>query len=146
MCRKSFKKAGGLIGHLRSPFHGDKTYTCPSCFKKFKSLTAVAAHTESASQRCHIRFANGYTAYMDQLSGGIVDVDHELHHDGTVKYHTSDASRKMFGNGEEAEQAKAELEVQAEPEVKAEPVWGDSAWTTQKPEVKVEPFWDDSVW
>ena len=115
--RKGFKKAGGLIAHLRSPAHGTKTYTCPYCYKRFKTLAAVTAHSESSSLRCNIRSTDGYDAYMDQLTGGIIDVDLDRHEDGTLRYKTSEAAWKTFGsNGNTgAEAVKGEAEVKMQP-------------------------------
>lgn len=101
-CGKGFKKYPGLIGHLRGPAHKDKKYTCPSCHKDFATLEAVSAHSESASQRCHIRYTDGYHAYLDQLTAGFVDVSFNDHADGTHRYETSVAAIKKWGNADEA--------------------------------------------
>lgn len=107
-CGKAFKKPGGLVSHLKGPAHGDKKYTCPYCHKEFASLQAVTAHSESASQRCHIRYTEGYNAYMDQLTSGIVDVAFNAHEDGTHKYETSVAAMKLWGNEETAKRIETE--------------------------------------
>ena len=102
--RKTFNKANGLIGHLRSPAHGDRTYRCPSCFKSFKSLTAITSHAESSMSKCAIRETNNYGAYLDQLTAGMVTVV-ERHADGTPKYKTAESARAAFGNQTKEESA-----------------------------------------
>lgn len=97
-CGKAFKKSAGLVSHLRGPAHSDKKYTCPWCHKEFHSFQAVTAHSESASQRCHIRYTEGYRAYMDQLTSGIVDIQAKAHEDGTHKYETTVAAMKRWGD------------------------------------------------
>ncbi|KAK2608727.1 hypothetical protein QQS21_002716 [Conoideocrella luteorostrata] len=87
-CGKVFKTRGGLIGHLRSPAHGDITYRCPCCLKIFKSLTAITSHAESSSVHCRIREMDGYEAYLDQLTAGIVSIENR-NKDGTWKYSTT---------------------------------------------------------
>lgn len=94
--RKCFKNARALTGHLLS-VHGDVTYNCPYCFKKFYSLTAVAAHAESSSQRCNIRESDAYGAYVDQLTAGLVDVSLERYDDGTNQYVTTKSAKETFG-------------------------------------------------
>lgn len=85
---KVFKTAGGLIGHLRSTAHGNRTYQCPYCLKKFKSLTAIVAHAEQSSVHCQIRDSDNYDAFIHQLTAGIIDVGADRHEDGTISYET----------------------------------------------------------
>lgn len=120
-CGKGFKKPAQLIGHLKGPAHGTVKYTCPACHKIFTSLQAISAHAESSSQHCHLRHTDGYAAYMDQISAGLVDVTFNNHKDGTHQLQTSVAAMKKYGDPEEAkkveaarkaEQAKRDLEAQ----------------------------------
>jgi hypothetical protein len=85
--------------------------------KRFKTLAAVTAHSESSSLRCNIRSTDGYDAYMDQLSGGIIDVDLDRHEDGTLRYKTSEAARKTFGSKRkpQGQAAKGEDKVKMQP-------------------------------
>ncbi|KAH7151992.1 putative C2H2 finger domain protein [Dactylonectria estremocensis] len=106
-CNKTFKKAGGLIGHLRSPAHSSTKYRCPYCLNTFSSLSAVTQHAESNGVRCHIRDSDNYNSYLDQLTSGIVDVSPTRNEDGTVKYETTDASREAFRPGSTVVRAKA---------------------------------------
>lgn len=87
--RKSFKKTQWLINHLNSPAHRSTTYRCPGCNRLFKSLTAIASHAESASTRCRISASKAYPAFMDQLTAGIVQVNTNVHGDGTQSYSVS---------------------------------------------------------
>ncbi|KAK7432383.1 hypothetical protein QQZ08_000945 [Neonectria magnoliae] len=98
-CTKTFKKAGGLIGHLRSPVHSDTVYRCPYCHRTFSSLAAVTQHAESSGVRCRIRDTEKYDAYLDQLTAGIVDVSRERNDDGTLKYNTTETARETFRPG-----------------------------------------------
>lgn len=77
------------MAHLKSTAHGDTTYRCPYCLRIFKSLTAMVSHAESQGTFCQIRKTKEYSAYMDQLSAGLVDVAETPHEDGTVAYETS---------------------------------------------------------
>ncbi|QUC22428.1 uncharacterized protein UV8b_06669 [Ustilaginoidea virens] len=88
-CGKVFKKKPGLVNHLRSPAHSDRQYRCPYCLRPFKSLTAITAHVESSSVSCRIRETDGYGAFVDQLTAGMVDVG-KSREDGTLQYSTSD--------------------------------------------------------
>ncbi|KAM4066484.1 palmitoyltransferase PFA3 [Hirsutella rhossiliensis] len=89
-CGKAFKTAGGLISHLRSTAHGNRTYQCPYCLRKFKSLAAIVSHAEQSNVHCRIRESDNYDAFIHQLTAGIVDVDMKRHDDGTIKYETRD--------------------------------------------------------
>ncbi|PHH88602.1 hypothetical protein CDD83_7329 [Cordyceps sp. RAO-2017] len=91
-CGKTFKKAGGLISHLRSEAHGNRTYRCPSCNRAFKSLKAIVSHAEQSSARCQVRESDNYVAFMDQLTAGVVDVSETPHDDGTIRYVSSGKS------------------------------------------------------
>ncbi|KAF4589619.1 Zinc finger, C2H2 [Ophiocordyceps camponoti-floridani] len=85
-CGKTFLKAGPLVSHLRSMAHAVKRYHCPYCHRRFPTLTSIVAHAEQSSSRCHIRDSDNYDAWIDQLTGGVLDVGVERHVDGTVKY------------------------------------------------------------
>ncbi|RCI11628.1 hypothetical protein L249_7655 [Ophiocordyceps polyrhachis-furcata BCC 54312] len=85
-CTKVFNRAGGLMAHLRSLAHAEKKYHCPYCNRRFPTMTAIVAHAEQSSARCHIRESDNYEAFMDQLTGGVIDVGLDRHEDGTVRY------------------------------------------------------------
>ncbi|CAH0040652.1 unnamed protein product [Clonostachys solani] len=95
-CSKCFKNARALTAHLLS-VHGNISYNCPNCLKKFYSLTALTAHAESSSQRCNIREADAFRAYVDQLTAGLVDVSLERYEDGTNQYVTAESAKEKFG-------------------------------------------------
>ncbi|KAG6006563.1 hypothetical protein E4U21_006861 [Claviceps maximensis] len=86
-CGKVFKNRGQLVSHLRSPAHGDQSFRCPYCLRMFKSLTAISSHVESSSVNCRIRETDGYNAYLDQLTAGMVDIGIQ-NEDGTPRYTT----------------------------------------------------------
>ncbi|KAI5461617.1 hypothetical protein BGZ63DRAFT_357049 [Mariannaea sp. PMI_226] len=97
-CGKTFKKARGLVAHLRSATgHFGNIFRCPYCQRTFGSLTAVTMHAESSTVRCQIRETDDYNAYLDQLTAGIVNVAHGRHEDGTPKYETTEMARNAFG-------------------------------------------------
>ncbi|KAK5993942.1 hypothetical protein PT974_07380 [Cladobotryum mycophilum] len=122
-CLKTFKTAKALVGHLRGPAHGDKTYRCPHCFKEFKSLTAITQHAESNGNRCRIRDTENYNAYLDQLTGGIIDVQPSRHADGTVAYRTSDKAKELFnGKGDYKDKmSEVGMNTFVQPQPKPEP-------------------------
>jgi palmitoyltransferase len=101
---KSFKTKWALVGHLKGPAHGSIVYACPACNRKFKSLTAMTAHCESNSTKCHMRHTREYGAYLDQLTGGIIDVDDDRHDDGTPRYHTSKSAQETYGGASKSEE------------------------------------------
>ncbi|KAG5982868.1 hypothetical protein E4U55_001199 [Claviceps digitariae] len=106
-CGKVFKTSGQLIAHLRSPAHGNQSFRCPYCLKMFKSLTAISSHVESSSVNCRIREADGYNAYLNQLTAGMVDIGRQ-NEDGTLQYTTVDSSRASLGltKGRSAQEGK----------------------------------------
>lgn len=94
------KTVNGIRLHLNSEAHSDQRYMCPTCCKHFRSLTAVTAHMESESTRCNIRKAKDLDAYVDQLSGGLVEVQSEKNEDGTNKYDVKkDAESRIVALG-----------------------------------------------
>ncbi|KAF4974257.1 hypothetical protein FZEAL_8819 [Fusarium zealandicum] len=106
-CMKTFKKALGLLAHLKSPAHSATKYRCPYCLRTFVSLSAITQHAESNGVRCRIRETDTYDVYLDQLTAGMVDVSLDRHEDGTVKFEQSKKFRhEILGsrstNGEEA--------------------------------------------
>ena len=100
--RKVFKVAKALVGHLRGPYHGDQKFTCPRCYKVFKSLTAVTAHVEAPNSRCVSRNCDDYNTYLDQLTSGLINVDGAKNADGTNKYVTPDTAWSYYGGSEKA--------------------------------------------
>lgn len=74
----------------------DKSYRCPYCSKLFNNLTAISSHVEASSVNCRIRETDGFNAYLDQLTAGIVDAGTRDKH-GTIQYTTTDTSRATFG-------------------------------------------------
>jgi hypothetical protein len=88
-CTKTFKSGQALLGHLRSEAHSETKYRCPYCLNTFGSLTSITQHAESNGSKCKIRETAIYSAYMDQLLGGMVDVMENKHEDGTIKYEMS---------------------------------------------------------
>ncbi|PNY26154.1 Uncharacterized protein TCAP_03916 [Tolypocladium capitatum] len=97
-CNKCCKTPGKLIGHLRSAAHGENTYTCPACNRRFKSLEAITSHVESSTSRCRMREGSGVAAFLDQLTGGVVNVSTSRHQDGTPKYETPKIALNEYGD------------------------------------------------
>ena len=57
---------------------------CPSCYKRFKSTTALIAHYESGSRKCKVRNALDFDAVLREVSGGLLRTDGLLE-DGSVR-------------------------------------------------------------
>ncbi|KAL7914995.1 putative C2H2 finger domain protein [Trichoderma velutinum] len=95
-CGKTFKAAKGLIGHLRSPAHGNKTYRCPCCLKMFKTLAGIASHAETRGSKCRIQDTVHYEIYMGQLTAGIVDVERTRYQDGSIIFKTSEQAKQRL--------------------------------------------------
>ncbi|KAM3458944.1 hypothetical protein MY3296_000091 [Beauveria thailandica] len=94
-CGKYFDNKAMIIGHLNSPAHGDKSYQCPKCSRIFKSVEAITYHAESPGY-CRIRETDQYGAFLDQLTGGIVQADTSGGNDA-IKYNVDkDAIKKVF--------------------------------------------------
>lgn len=95
MGRKYFDNKFGILKHLQSPAHGDKSYQCPRCSRIFKSVESITFHAESPGH-CRIRETEQYGAFLDQITGGIVQVDINSTNDN-VKYNVKgDALDKVF--------------------------------------------------
>ncbi|KND91870.1 hypothetical protein TOPH_03386 [Tolypocladium ophioglossoides CBS 100239] len=106
-CNKTSKTPGKLISHLRSSAHGENTYTCPACNRRFKSVEAITSHLESSTSRCQMREGRGAAAFLDQLTGGIVNVSMFCHEDGTPKYETPKSALKEYGYPQKEPQMEA---------------------------------------
>ncbi|KAM0561622.1 hypothetical protein ACHAPJ_002790 [Fusarium lateritium] len=85
-CSKTFKSGTGMLAHLKSEAHSETKYRCPYCLNTFGSLASITQHAESNGVKCRIRDTDNFKAYMDQLTGGMVDVAIDRHDDGTIKY------------------------------------------------------------
>lgn len=96
---KTYKKSGGLVGHLKSTAHSTVKFSCPYCLDTFKSMSAMTQHVESTGKRCRFRETDEYGTYIDQLTGGLVDVAIDGHEDGTVKYVVSEQFRPKAEGG-----------------------------------------------
>ncbi|KAH6611433.1 hypothetical protein Trco_001453, partial [Trichoderma cornu-damae] len=113
LCRKTFKTAGGLISHLRSPVHGNTTYRCPCCLKVFKTLTGVTSHTEARGSKCRIQDTAHYETFMDQLTAGIVDIERTRYQDGSILFKTSEQAKQRLRGG--AIKEKMKYPIDSEP-------------------------------
>ncbi|KAK0383778.1 hypothetical protein NLU13_9689 [Sarocladium strictum] len=94
-CPKTFKDKEGLTAHLRSPAHNNVRYTCPECHKELHSLQGMTAHAEDLASRCGISHTDKFATYMEQLTGGLIDV---VFVDGgrRIKYETSQTAEAEF--------------------------------------------------
>lgn len=72
-------------------------YTCPTCFKRFPFLFALAAHCESESLKCHIRDGDMYERFLSQLTWNLVEVAGAHERDDTLKYDISAAAKVEYG-------------------------------------------------
>lgn len=94
--RKTFKTAGGLVGHLKSPVHGNRKYRCPNCLKIFKTLTGITSHAETKSSKCRIQDTVHYETFMDQLTAGMVDIERTRYQGGSIIYKTSEQMKQKL--------------------------------------------------
>ncbi|PHH60307.1 hypothetical protein CDD81_1862 [Ophiocordyceps australis] len=121
-CGMAFKYVGDLSKHLLSPIHGIREYKCCCCGTIFKLLAAIASHAEgAASSRCRIRDNYYYGAFIDQLTGGLVEVD-GYHDDGTTKYIISREAHKHYAPKPEHKGPKPAVQELSE-------AWGCETWT-----------------
>ncbi|OAA56379.1 Zinc finger, C2H2 [Cordyceps fumosorosea ARSEF 2679] len=96
VCGKYYDTKLGIIRHLNSPAHGPKTYECPKCSRIFKSAEAMMYHAESAGARCLIRETEHYGAFVDQLTGGIVQAETNSQRDAVEYSVKKDVVKKVF--------------------------------------------------
>ncbi|KAL7945417.1 putative C2H2 finger domain protein [Trichoderma barbatum] len=115
LCGKVFKTARGLVGHLRSPVHGNKTYRCPCCLRIFKTLAGIASHAEARGSKCGIQDTVHYETFMDQLTAGIVDIERTRYQDGSVIFKTSEQVKQKL-RGETTEN-KVKYPVNTDPQM-----------------------------
>lgn len=95
---KTFKKAGQLISHLRNNDHRPAKYRCPFCSKMYRSISALTQHCETPNTFCEIDYSYSYRTFLNQLTGGVIDVDGK-HADHTPKYIVTDMAKGMFVQG-----------------------------------------------
>ncbi|OHW91598.1 DNA polymerase alpha subunit b [Colletotrichum incanum] len=107
-CRKSFDTRGALITHMKAATsHYNAKLQCPGCLRYFRDASSLTAHSESETNRCSIRHSENYRNYLDQLTGGMADVN-DKNRDGTVKYEVSTEAIIKFGT-QQAEKATETL-------------------------------------
>lgn len=70
--------------HLSSGIHTGDGHRCVGCLKLFKTPTALTAHMESASERCHVRESRDFGNALSLVSGGFLGVNGR-HADGSIK-------------------------------------------------------------
>ncbi|KOS17105.1 Zinc finger and BTB domain-containing protein 8A [Escovopsis weberi] len=97
-CQAALKTVPKFKAHLRSA-HGARVFTCPGCFKRFGGLAAMAAHAESSSGRCRVRLSEGFPAYVDQLTGGLVEVTEDQYEDGSPVFRVPETAGSVYGEG-----------------------------------------------
>jgi len=76
--RQRYLVKDALIVHIKT--HAGMPNRCPSCL----TPSALTAHMESASTRCHIRETKNYGNTISLVSGGFLGVNGKFE-DGTVK-------------------------------------------------------------
>lgn len=111
--RKLFKSPQGITGHLGSDVHKrpHMNLQCPHCLKYFKSTAALTQHTESQGRRCVIRDTTEYRPFVDQLTGGIADLE-GVHDDMTNRYIVTKWAIDLYGDPDNQERAMRALEQQ----------------------------------
>ncbi|KAM0253081.1 hypothetical protein ACHAQJ_007403 [Trichoderma viride] len=112
LCGKTFKTAGGLVGHLKSPIHGNKSYRCPSCLKIFKTLAGITSHAEAGGSKCRIQDTAHYETFMDQLTAGIVDIERTRYQGGSIIYKTSEQVKQKLRGETIKEKSKYLLDTE----------------------------------
>ncbi|KAM7207553.1 hypothetical protein V8F20_002031 [Naviculisporaceae sp. PSN 640] len=105
-CTKSFGSGNALVAHITAA-HPKKVIRveCPTCLKKFDSITALAQHSESQGVKCQVRNTGEFRQFMDQLTGGIVDTP-DVHEDGTNKYVVPEEAGRVFNRDDMHERAQ----------------------------------------
>ncbi|KAB5545613.1 hypothetical protein GE09DRAFT_1224572 [Coniochaeta sp. 2T2.1] len=99
-CFESFKKPRQLEAHLPKHQKAKKfEYECPGCHDRFETISALIAHTESQSIRCHFRNSKNYGHFLAQALVGIVDVVGEDVEHGLVEFAISKDAKQIFGGG-----------------------------------------------
>lgn len=111
--RKLFKSAQAISGHLGSDAHKRPLMNlqCPHCLKYFKSTAALTQHAESQGRRCVIRDTSEYRPFVDQLTGGIADLQ-GVYDDMTNRYVVTDVAIRRYGDEDSQERAMWALEQQ----------------------------------
>ncbi|KAM7212557.1 hypothetical protein V8F06_012054 [Rhypophila decipiens] len=117
-CPKSFGSGNALVTHISAAHRKNAIRVeCPTCLRKFDSITALTQHAESQANKCNVRETDEYRQFMDQLSGGIVDTA-EKHADGTNKYTVPEDAVRAFGpqqlweRAQKAKQDRLERELE----------------------------------
>lgn len=116
--RKLFKSPQAITGHLSSDTHKrpHMNLQCPHCLKYFKSTAALTQHAESQGRKCAIRDTTEYRPFVDQLTGGIADLE-GVHEDMTNRYVVTRWAVDEYGDEEGYERAVGALERQRRREI-----------------------------
>ncbi|MCJ1423836.1 hypothetical protein MMC29_001721 [Sticta canariensis] len=79
-----FETVAMVQEHLLAGIHTGVSHRCVGCLKVFKSPSALTAHMESASERCHVRESREFGNALSLISGGYLGVNGR-HADGSIK-------------------------------------------------------------
>ena len=60
-----------LMTHLRQQ-HIKSRYSCPRCFKEFRSAAALIQHADTSLIKCRVKFTPDYAKLLDEVSGGFL--------------------------------------------------------------------------
>lgn len=102
------------MSHLRSTAHMEDTRVqCPACLRYFVSTSALTQHAESQATRCRVRDTDEYRIFIDQLTGGLADVQGR-HTDDTVRYTVPEEAAAAFGGGMSSEERQSQLQMNAQ--------------------------------
>lgn len=79
-CERTFALPIDLAKHIIEE-HKIKAMQCPKCFRSFKSCTGLVAHCESTTSRCTINRNPDFAIYLDNLTGGFLNVEEKIRPD-----------------------------------------------------------------
>ncbi|KAI1135177.1 hypothetical protein F5Y05DRAFT_184004 [Hypoxylon sp. FL0543] len=76
-CNSKFKNSKGLVGHLKSPAHSGREFTCPGCTSKFTTAASWVQHVETVSStKCRLRENESvYGLALNAITNGALDID-----------------------------------------------------------------------
>lgn len=87
----------GSLKHKVQEGKVEKNISCPVCYSRFVSLSALAAHVESPSQKCRIRESAIYEIFLGQLTWDLIEVTGWDKEDGSLRYDISAKAKQDYG-------------------------------------------------
>lgn len=74
-CGRRLRSPQEFEQHLLSGVHVGAVVQCPSCLKRFKTITALVAHAESGSTKCDLRKTEEFDLAIRSITAGLIRVD-----------------------------------------------------------------------